>query len=164
MSRFVGLANYVKILTDPEYFQVVGRTFIWTFGSLLGQIVLGIAIAMLLNAPMKGRAIFRGLFLLLWHVPTVVSAFTVRWMLADLFGVANWLLQAAGLIGAPILWFGEPGIAMFSTIATNIWRGLPFITVSLLAGLQGIPGEIYEAAKIDGASDGHSISLTWSTS
>lgn len=152
-SPFVGLDNYRRLLSSLPFWRSIWRGAVFTFGSLVPQVVLGLGLASLLNYPgLRGRALFRGLIVLPWLVPTVTVAIIWRWMFHDLYGVINHLLLVLGLSDRPIPWLADPGLAMGAVIVANVWRALPLMVVLFLAGLQSIPGELYEVALVDGAS------------
>ncbi len=148
---FVGLANYARLLQDPEFWSAFQNSIIFTFGSVLGHILLGLAVALLLNQRIPFRPVFRIISLVPWMFAPVVVAMTWRWMLDAQLGVINYLLARIGLTG-PFLWFESGRLALSAIIATNVWRGFPFASITLLAALQAVPREQYEAAAVDGAS------------
>jgi multiple sugar transport system permease protein len=151
-GRFIGLENYrALLLDDPFFWQVVRNGFLFTFGSVALKLVVGMIMALVLNQPLRWRGLFRGLLLMPWVAPTVVTALTWRWML-DLTGVINLTLRDLGLMRAPTPWLAQYGTAMLALILVNTWRGFPFFGMTLLAGMQAIPQELYEAAEVDGAS------------
>jgi multiple sugar transport system permease protein len=151
-GRFIGLQNYATLLfKDPVFWRVVQNGFIFTLGSVGLKAVVGMGMALVLNRRIVLRGFFRGLLLLPWVAPTVVTALSWRWIL-DLMGVFNYILTHLGIMKLPIPWLAKYGPAMFSLILVNAWRGFPFFGVSLLAGMQAIPLELYEAAEADGAS------------
>lgn len=139
-------------MADPVFWVAVKNTICWVAGSLAGEVLLGMAVALVLNKQFLGRAFFRGLMLVSWIVPVVVTTFIWRWLLNDVYGIINYALMKWGIISSPILWFSSNKTALMSAILVNIWIGTPFIMIMILAGLQTIPREEYEAAKIDGAS------------
>lgn len=152
VGRFIGLANYRELLLDdPFFWQVVRNGFIFTVGSVLLKLIVGMVMALVLNQPLLLRGLWRGLLLMPWVAPTVVTALSWRWIL-DLTGVLNLILRDLGLMKTSIPWLAQYGTALFSLILVNTWRGFPFFGISLLAGMQAIPQELYEAAEIDGAS------------
>jgi len=152
VGRFIGLENYRELLfNDPFFWQVVRNGFIFTIGSVLLKLLVGLVMALVLNQPLIFRGLWRGLLLMPWVAPTVVTALSWRWML-DLTGVLNLVLRDLGLMTSSIPWLAQYGTAMFSLILVNTWRGFPFFGITLLAGMQAIPQELYEAAEIDGAS------------
>ena len=148
---FVGLANYARLIQDAEFWSAFKNSISFTIGSVLGHILLGLAVALLLNQRIPFRPVFRIISLVPWMFAPVVVAMTWRWMLDAQLGVINFLLARLGLSG-PFLWFENTRLALPAIIATNVWRGFPFATITLLAALQAIPKEQYEAAAVDGAS------------
>ncbi|MGB4407863.1 MAG: sugar ABC transporter permease [Sphaerochaeta sp.] len=152
-TSFIGMANYIKVLVDVKFWAAVGRSLLFTVGSLIPQIVFGLAMAMLLNHPrLRWKMLFRGLAITPWLVPTVAVAMIFRWMFHDLYGIANFMMVDLGLLDVPKAWFANETSAMFLLIIANIWRGTPLFITMFLAGLQGIPMELYEAAEVDGAN------------
>lgn len=151
-GRFIGLQNYWDLLTnDPFFWQVVRNGFVFTIGSVALKVVVGMIMALVLNQPIFMRGLFRGLLLMPWVAPTVVTALSWRWIL-DLTGVLNHLLREWGLMSTSVPWLAQYGTALLSLILVNTWRGFPFFGITLLAGMQAIPRELYEAAEVDGAS------------
>lgn len=150
-ARWVGLDNFAFALADPDWWGAVRNTLVFTAGSVSLQLVLGLAVALLLDRELRGRGPLRAAVLVPWAVPTVVSAQMWSWMYNDVYGVLNDLLLRLGLIAAPVAWLAEPGLAMAAVIVTDVWKATPFMALILLAGLQSIPGELYEAARVDGA-------------
>lgn len=152
-GKFIGLDNYVELFTDDaRYFTVVRNSFFFTLFSVAGKLVVGMGMAVLLNQNLKARNFFRGWLLLPWVAPTFVTALTMRWMFDGTSGVINFILIELGLLELPIAWLGLASTARGAVIFTNIWRGFPFFGVSLLAAMQAIPAEMYEAAEVDGAT------------
>lgn len=153
VMNWVGLANYVKVLSDPAFWNAVAHSLAFTVGSLVPQIVLGLAYAMLLNHPrLRCKTLFRGIAIMPWLVPTVAVAMIFRWMFHDLYGIANYILIDLGILDKPKAWLIEEYSAMSLLILANVWRGTPMMITMFLAGLQGIPADIYEAGVIDGAN------------
>jgi ABC-type sugar transport system permease subunit len=150
-ASFAGLENFRAIAADPLFWQAFRQAAVWTFSSIALQTVIGVALALLLHLPLRGIAVFRGLLLFPYIVPTVVIALILQWMLNPEIGVVNWSLRGAGLVDDNIYWLATPGLAMLSTIALNVWKYTPFVTICVLARLQTIPLELYDAAKVDGA-------------
>ncbi len=151
-KRFVGLQNYGRILADPEFWSSLVKGLYFTFGSLIPQIVFGLAMAQLLNHPrLKGKTFWRGLMVTPWLVPTVTVAIIFRWMFHDIFGILNYILIWIGVLREPVPWLAKPGLAMVVLIVANVWRGVPLMVTMFLAGLQGISPELYQAARVDGA-------------
>jgi len=150
--RFVGLKNYADLTRDAVFHKVVWNSAVFTVVSVAVKLVIGLGMALSLHRALAARRLVRGILLLPWVVPTVITALAWHWMFDALRGFINVTLQGLGLMGAPIAWLGQPATAMLAVITVNIWRGFPFFGVSLLAGLQAIPRELYEAAAVDGAS------------
>lgn len=150
--RFVGLDNYVRLWADPFYRQAVSNTFVFTAGSIIVKLIVGLCAASLLNAQRRYRNVLTGLVLLPWIIPSVVQALSWRSIYDPLFGGLNPILLNLGLIDQPLSWLADPKLAMPSVIAVNVWAGIPFFTVNILAGMQAIDKELYEAAQIDGAN------------
>ncbi len=151
VSHFVGLANYRTLVADPVYREAVRNVFVFTIGSVALKLVLGMATATVLNEKLPARNLVRGIVLLPWAIPTVVTVIIWTWMYNDMFGVFNFVLMHLGVFHEPRNWLGDPGTAMPAVIAVDVWRGFPFFSLMLLAGLQTIPGDLYEAARVDGA-------------
>lgn len=148
---FVGLANFYKIWHDSIFRTAVYNTFLYTAVTTVFKLALGLWLAMLLNRHFKGKAYIRAFILLPFIIPTVLSTFAWKWMFDPTFSVLNWLFFQFGLINSRVNWLGDPELAMASIMVVNIWRGVPFFAISLLAGLQTISPELNEAAAIDGA-------------
>lgn len=151
-APFVGLDNYRTLLNDPVFRKAIRLSLIFTGGSLLFQFTIGFALALFFNRPFPGNGLLRALFLLGWMLPTVVSGSLFRWMLDGDFGVINYALRELSLIDKNRYWLIDPDTALLGTILANIWVGIPFNMVLLLAGLQNIPVSLYEAASVDGAN------------
>jgi multiple sugar transport system permease protein len=150
-GEYVGMANFARIWNDSIFRQAVYNTFLYTAVTTVFKLALGLWLALLLNRHFKGKAFVRAFILLPFIIPTVLSTFAWKWMFDPTFSVINWVLFQLGLINRSINWLGEPGLAMASIMVVNIWRGVPFFAISLLAGLQTISPELNEAAAIDGA-------------
>ncbi len=153
-SAFVGLDNYLRILQDPVFATAVRNTLVFTGVSVVAHLIIGLAFAMLLNSKLFGtvtKTIFRTIFVLPWLLTVAIIAVLWR-LLLDPNGVVNYGLQAIGVIDSPVAWLSELNLALPAIIFINIWAGYPFFMVSLLAGLQGISADLYEAAAVDGAS------------
>ncbi len=151
-ESYVGLDNYARLLKDTDFLGTVGNTLLFTVASLSIKFVAGMGIALLLNSRLPLRGILSGIMLLPWIVPEVVTALTWRSIYDPISGALNPILMQFGLISRPIAWLAEPGLAMPSVIAVNVWKGIPFYVILLLAGLKAIPREQYEAAEVDGAN------------
>lgn len=153
-ERFVGLKNYVYLIHDDTFRGVVRNSLVFTVGSIMLKVLTGMAMALVLGSVLRWRNFFRGLFLLPWITSTVIIALTWRWMF-DSFpgrGFFNSVLLDLGLVNRPIAFMASPEGAMLAVIVANWWRGFPFFGISYLAGMQSIPGELYEAASVDGAN------------
>jgi multiple sugar transport system permease protein len=150
-GHFVGVNNFEKLWDDSIFRTAVANTFWYTGVTTVFKLALGMWLALLLNRHFRGKAITRAFVLLPFIIPTVLSTFAWKWMFDPTFSVINWTLYRAGLIHGRINWLSDPDLAMISVIIVNIWRGVPFYAISLLAGLQTINPELQEAAAIDGA-------------
>jgi len=149
--HFVGLANYQHLAQDPVFWLTLWNSFVWVFGSVVLQFAAGFAAALLLHQAFLGRAVVRTVALLPWIIPGVVVGLIWEWLYQPNYGVINDLLVKAGWMHERVAWLSSPDLAMAAVVFANVWRGIPFFAIMLLAGLQAIPGELYEAARIDGA-------------
>lgn len=149
---FIGLQNYVKLLKTPEYLISLKNTLVFTFFSIVLKLFFGILMALALNMNFKGRNLVRALLMLPWTLPNIVAVYNWRWIFNPSGGIANHLLKSCGLIDQDLVWFGSAGLAMTAVVIANVWRGAPFFGISILAKLQTIPKDYYEAAEIDGAN------------
>lgn len=149
---FIGLGNFIKLFGDSIFRKTAINTFNYALVSVFFKLALGMMMALVLDEVKIFKNFFRGALLLPWIVPTSLSALGWLWMFDSQFSVINRLLLDWGFLDEKIIWLGTPATAMFSVQLVNIWRGIPFFGISLLAGLQAIPVELYEAAEIDGAS------------
>jgi multiple sugar transport system permease protein len=150
-GEFVGLDNFRKLAVDPIFHAVVWNTCLYTLVTTIFKLALGLWLALLLNRTFKFKAFTRAFILLPFIIPTVLSTFAWKWMFDPTFSVLNWMLYQTGMIRVAINWLGDGDLAMLSIIIVNIWRGVPFFAISLLAGLQTISPDLNEAAAIDGA-------------
>ena len=144
-ARFVGLANYARLLADARFWNALGNTAYFTAISVALELLLGLGMALLLARAFRGRALMYSLILLPWAIPTVVSARLWEWIYNADYGVLNHLL------GAHVNWLGSPAWALHAAILMDVWKATPFVALLLLAGLQTIPRELYQAAALDGA-------------
>jgi trehalose/maltose transport system permease protein len=151
-ASFVGFGNYLFILTDPDFWLAVQNTLIFSICSVTLECVLGLAVALVANSKFKGRSILRVAILIPWAIPTVVSSKIWAWMFNDIYGVVNVLLINLHLIPQKIAFLATPATALPVIIAVDVWKTTPFMALLLLAGLGLIPGDLYEAAAIDGAT------------
>lgn len=146
------LSNYTNLLKDPFFAKTFWNTAIFVFLSVASHMVLGLAVAMVLNRTLPARPLFRVIALLPWVVPDVVVGIIWKWMYDPIYGALNDVLLKIGFISTPVEWLSNPRLALLSVILVNLWRGFPFVMLILLAGLQAIPRHLYEAAAIDGAT------------
>lgn len=151
-GEFVGAQNFVKVLGARATPQAFWNTLYFVGASIVFQVALGTAAAILLNQQFSGRAIVRSITVIPWVVPGIVAATTWAWMFHTEFGIINYMMTAPGLIDQPIGWLTNRDTVMPVLIAINVWKMFPFVTVMVLAGLQSVPNDLYEAARIDGAS------------
>jgi trehalose/maltose transport system permease protein len=149
---FVGFDNYLFIFSDPDFWHSVWVTLIFTFFSVTIESVLGLVVALVANSKFKGRTLLRVAILIPWAIPTVVSSQIWKWMFNDIYGVANIILAGLHIIPHKLAWLATPETALPVIIAVDVWKTTPFMSLLLLAGLQLIPADLYEAASIDGAS------------
>jgi multiple sugar transport system permease protein len=150
---FVGLENYVRLTFDGFFRRAVANSFIFTGASVAVKLVLGMVMALVLTSRIRWRGFWTGVLLIPWVAPTVVSALNFLWIYDYSLGVLNYLLvRVFRILPRGVGWLSEPGTAMASVIAVNVWRGFPFFGISFLAGMKAVPGELYEAAAVDGAT------------
>lgn len=150
-TRFVGLDNFVAILTKPDFLDALGHTIYFTVASIAIQTVFGVLIALALARPTMGAQIMRALVIIPWAIPTIVDALLWQWIYHPQFGALSGLLHWFSLIDAPIQWLGSPALAMPAVIVADTWKMLPLYVIMFLSALQLIPDELYQAADIDGA-------------
>ncbi len=150
-ERFVGLENYFYLWKDAEFWSSLWLGIVYSIWTIVFQVVLGVAAALVLNETFVGRGLVRAIVLFPYMVPTIVAVILWKWLLNDMYGVVNYWMVALRIIRDPISWLGADHI-MLSTIIMSIWQFFPFVLLSILARLQTIPPELYEAAKVDGAS------------
>ncbi|NEJ73065.1 ABC transporter permease subunit [Rhizobium phaseoli] len=149
---FIGLENYQFLMDDSVFWLSVFNTILYTSVASVLKFALGLWLAMLLNQHLPYKSFFRAIVLLPWVVPTVLSALAFWWIYDAQFSIISWSLMKLGLISGPINFLGDPINARISVIVANVWRGIPFVAISLLAGLQTIPASLQEAASLDGAT------------
>jgi multiple sugar transport system permease protein len=152
LSRWSGLQNYTEALSSSQFWEAFRTTFIFTGVSVSFELVIGLAMALVMHEAFKGRSILRASVLVPWAVLTVGTAIMWRSIFEPELGFANQMLDALGLPGGDVVWLGEQGYALAVMIFADIWKTAPFMALLLLAGLQTISGDIYEAAKVDGAT------------
>lgn len=151
-ESFVGLENFLRIARDGFFWRAVGQTLLFTFGSLMLEFLLGLSLALLLHSQIRGRSLWRALFLLPMILPPVVVGVIWRLIYNPNFGVLNGALALLGFDTSRLTWLADPSVALLAIIAVDVWEWTPFVFLILLAGLQAIPEEPYEAARIDGSS------------
>ncbi|WP_299234938.1 sugar ABC transporter permease [uncultured Halomonas sp.] len=157
-AAWIGIENYLVfddgdwygILTDPVWWQSVWNTLYFSVVSVSLEVIFGIIVALLLNAEFKGRMLVRAAVLIPWAIPTIVSAKMWAWMLNDQFGIINHLLMTLGLIDAPLAWTADADLSMWAVIMVDVWKTIPFVALLVLAALQMLPKDCYEAAEVDG--------------
>ena len=151
-ARFVGLANFQELFDDPGWWHSVWVTFRFAAISVTLETVLGTGIALALHTAFPGRGLLRAAVLVPWAIPTIVSARMWGWMFNDVYGVINEMLLGLGLLSEPLAWLADPDLALSAVIAVDVWKTTPFMALMVLAALQILPEDIYEAARLDGAS------------
>ena len=155
---FVGLRNFRAVIDTPLFWKALRNTFFFTFASEAVKAVLGLALAFLLIQRFRGRALVRALIIIPWAMPVAISAIAWKWMLDPNLSVFNWVLNNTPLINQTPLgdhyhnWRGDANLAMFSVILVNVWRGLPFSAIIIMAGLSAVPQDLIDSAKVEGAS------------
>lgn len=154
-GKFVGLQTILGLWDNAIYRQTIRNTLIFTAGATVLKLVMGLGVALLINEEFPGRKLVRAAILLPWIVPTVLSGMAWQWMFTPNFSVINWILVNSGLTRTGLPWLTSPDLALFCVILVNAWRAVPFFGITLLAGLQTIPVELYEASAIDGAGRWH---------
>ncbi len=151
-GEFIGFENYQSLSGDPIFWLSVFNTLLYTIAASIAKFGLGLWLALILNENLPFKSFFRAVVLLPWVVPTVLSALAFWWIFDSQFSIISWVLIKIGLISSPINFLGDPTNARLSVIAANVWRGIPFVAITLLAGLQTISPSLQEAATLDGAT------------
>lgn len=151
-ANFIGLGNYIKLLQDKEYLMSLWKTVQFASVSLIFKLGFGLLMAIVLNVDFKFRNVVRALLMIPWTLPNVVAVLNWKWLFASTGGIINHLLKMFGFINKDIVWFGSAALALATVIIANVWRGTPFFGISILAKLQTISHDYYEAADIDGAN------------
>jgi trehalose/maltose transport system permease protein len=157
---FIGFANFIEyydgewygVIVDPDWWRAVYNTVWFTVVSVSLELVLGMIVALTLNAAFPGRGMLRAAILIPWAIPTIVSAKMWGWMLHDQFGVLNEILMTIGIISSPIAWTASPDTALWAVVMVDVWKTTPFMALLILAALQMLPSDCYEAARVDGIS------------
>jgi ABC-type sugar transport system permease subunit len=151
-DAFIGLGNYAALLLDPRYLGSLKASTIFSLVSVVFEVVLGIGIAVVLNKPFKGQGFVRGLMILPWAMPAIVNAAMWKWIFNADYGALNALVTQLGITQEYQIWLADPVWAMVLLILANVWKETPFTALLVLAALQGIPDDLYESARVDGAS------------
>jgi multiple sugar transport system permease protein len=157
--ELAGLDNYLRMFQDGRFWQSLWNSAVFTTASVILELILGMGIALVLNQSFRGRGPVRTIAILPWALPTALIALAWAWIFNDQYGVVNDILLRFGLIRTGINWLGEPTLAMLAVILADVWKTTPFISILLLAGLQSIPSDLYEAQAIDGATPWQSFRL-----
>ena len=161
-SRPLGFGNYEIVLNDPATWHSVLVSLLYTFGTIAPAFLIGLSTALLLNRVFPFRRWLRSLMLLPWAAPGVMVSIVFLWLFDASFGVVNYALRSLGVISTDIAWYTSESTALFAVIVPTIWKAYPFFTLTLLAALQSIPGNLYEAADVDGASSWQRfVNITW---
>lgn len=150
--RFIGLDNYTSILSSEQFWGAAGNTALFCAGSISLTVLLGTLLALLLNEPFPGRGLLRAVMLLPWAIPPVVNGLIWQWLLDGQHGLINALLLGIGILDEPQAWLSKTSTAMPALIVAQVWNHVPFVAVVMLAALQTVPEELYEAAHLEGAS------------
>lgn len=150
--KFVGLRYYIQAVTDPDFLHKIWLTFKFTFLVVAGNMVVGTLLGVLLNMEIRFRLLLRAILILPWLFPEVVVALLWKWMYNPMYGLFNFILQSLHLIDDAIPWLDDPNFAMFGVVIAAIWKGYPLVMILILAGLQSISKDLYEAAEIDGCT------------
>lgn len=150
-QEFVGIANYLAVAADEEFWRSLRLGLVYSLTTIALQLALGMAAALLLHEAFPGRGLVRAIIIFPYVIPTVVAIVIWKWLLNNQFGLVNYALESAGVINEPISWMGRDWI-MVSLILVSVWQFFPFVLLAVLARLQTIPPELYEAAKVDGAN------------
>ncbi|HET9649536.1 MAG TPA: sugar ABC transporter permease [Microlunatus sp.] len=161
-APFVGLENYLTVVTDDVFSKALANTALFTIGSIIGQFVIGMLLALFFHQNFPLSSVLRALFLLPWLIPLIVGSAAWRAILEQDSGILNLTLERFGLIDNPIPWLSSPDVALIAVILVNIWLGIPFNLTLLYSGLQDIPEELYEAGALDGATGWKAFwHITW---
>ncbi len=156
-TSWVGWKNFTEVFTDPAWSTVVDNTLLWVVGSIVPQLVIGFALALWLRRRFRLRGLYQALIFFPWAISGFLIGILFRWMFNSEFGVVNDLLQKAGLIDEPVAWLADPDTAMVAVLIANIWYGVTFFAIMILAALQSVPDELYEAAALDGAGKARTL-------
>ncbi|MDR1334647.1 MAG: sugar ABC transporter permease [Holosporaceae bacterium] len=149
-ANFIGIDNFITLAQDREWWTAVRNTFLIAIVSVPLETFLGMIVALILHKNFRGRGWMRAIVLVPWTIPTIVSARMWAWMLNDVYGIVNELLMKASIIDAPIPWIASNALSIFSIILVDVWKTTPYMALLLLAGLQSLPQDCFEAAEVDG--------------
>jgi multiple sugar transport system permease protein len=149
---FVGFKNYVDLFKQPETLPIIYNTILFVVGSIAGQFLIGFGLALFFWVNFPGASWLRGLFLVSWVMPGLVVGAIWNWVLSGDFGVLNFILRESGLISTNIFWRSDPNFSLWAVVIANIWLGTSFNMILMSVGLSAIPGDLYEAAELDGAN------------
>ncbi len=149
---FIGLGNFVEVITSDYFVKILLNTLVWTGGTVIFQFLVGLGVAVLFNAGLRGTRLVSSLVLIPWVTPGVIAAVIWKWMYHPLYGVLNEIMVLSHVLPTYKPWLADPHLALLSIVVAAIWKGFPFSMVMLLAGMKAIPQELYEAAEVDGAS------------
>lgn len=149
---FSGFNNYGRMIGDGRFWQSMWNTTVFTMGSVVLELIIGMGVALVLNQSFRGRGVVRTISLLPWALPTALMGLVWAWVFNDQYGVVNDILRRLGIIDTGISWLGDPTLAMIAVILADVWKTTPFIALLLLAGLQSISQDLYEAHSIDGGT------------
>lgn len=152
MNGFVGFDNFIRIFTNKEFYTALGVSVKWVVAEVGLQLVFGMVVALILNQKFKGRGIFRALTFVPWAMSGVLTAVLFSLIFNQHFGVLNDILMRLGFIKENVAWLADTNLVFGSVAAAELWRGIPFFAISILAAMQGLPGEVYEAARVDGSN------------
>lgn len=153
--RFAGFDNFIRLASDSRFHNALRATTLFTVVSVGLEFAIGLLLALIVERLERGRRAVRTLLLIPWTLPTAIIAVLWMWIFNDQYGIINGLLLQAGILDAPIAWLGSPQTAMSAVILADVWKTFPFVLIVLLAGIQSIPGEMYEAMEIDGGNAWH---------
>jgi multiple sugar transport system permease protein len=161
-SEYAGAANYVRLIHDSRFHSAIRTTAVFTTISVAIEFALGLALAISADSWKRGKGALRTILLIPWTLPTAVIGVLWAWIFNDQYGILNSLLMRSGILNTPISWLGTPSAAMSALVIADVWKTTPFVFLILLAGLQSIPGELYEALEIDGGGIGDRFRyITW---
>jgi multiple sugar transport system permease protein len=150
---FVGFENFINLFKDRLFSIAFYKSVIWTLVILVGEMIIGLPIAWLLNKDIKGRKFFRMLFLIPWVIPNAIAAIIWKWIYAEQYGLLNYTLKKLGIIDNYISWLGISNISFWAVLTAALWKIIPFVVLVILAALQSVEKDIYEAAEVDGANE-----------